>query len=663
MSARRTLLWGLALGSALGAAGSTAEAVASPALSVTRGPYLQMATPTSVVVRWRTDPPSDSCVRYGPDVSNSNSLACDPVPTAEHVVTVSGLSPNSRYFYSVGTAAGPLTGGDASYFFDTSPSPGAALPTRVWVLGDSGTADTNAFAVRDAYAAFGAGTRTNLMLMLGDNAYSTGTDAEYQAAVFDTYPAFLRNTVVWPTLGNHDGASADSASQSGPYYDIFTLPRNGEAGGLASGTEAYYSFDHGNIHFICLDSFETSRAPGGAMLTWLQQDALATSQQWIVAFRHHPPYTKGSHDSDTENELIDMRQNALPLLEQAGVDLVLTGHSHSYERSFLIDGHYGPSTTFNSSMKKDGGDGRVGGTGAYKKLPVGPTAHGGEVHVVAGSSGQISGGALNHPAMFLSLNQLGSLVLDINGRRLDATFVLSSGSVGDTFTLFKGPPPIANFSASATYGHAPLTVDFTDLSTGDPSSWAWDVDGQPGVDGTQRNDSHVYTEAGAYTVSLTASNLAGADTQTKQHFVCVAAADDLADADGDGIVDTCDPDDDNDGVADALDCAPLDATHSAPPGEVGTTMILGPSREAITWAAVPQATSYNVYRGEVAALGLTYNHTCLGASVGAPAALDTETPASGSWFYYLASAANSCGESSLGFDSAGLPRPNTAPCP
>ena len=128
-----------------------------------------------------------------------------------------------------------------------------------------------------------------------------------------------------PRSGNHDGYTADSASQTGPYYDIFSLPRPGEAGGLASGTEAYYSFDYANIHFICLESFETNRSTSGPMLTWLRNDLASTTQPWIVAFFHHPPYSKGSHDSDTEIELKEMRQNALPILENAGVDLVLSG--------------------------------------------------------------------------------------------------------------------------------------------------------------------------------------------------------------------------------------------------------------------------------------------------------------------------------------------------
>ena len=654
--------------------------------AVIRGPYLQLGTPRSMVVRWRTDAPSDSCVRYGTQAGAPSEMACDSALVTEHVVTVSGLNSDTRYFYSVGTSAAAVAGGDSSYFFDTSPSAGVAIPTRLWVLGDSGTANVNAANVRNAYASFTAGTRTNLILMLGDNAYPNGTDSEYQAAVFNMYPAFLRNTVLWPTLGNHDGATADSDSQSGPYYDIFTLPRAGEAGGLASGTEAYYSFDYGNIHFICLESFETDRAPTSAMMTWLQQDALATSRQWVIAFWHHPPYTKGSHDSDFEPELIEMRENALPILESAGVDLVLTGHSHSYERSYLIDGHYGLSATFNASMKVDGGDGGIAGTGAYKKATQGPAPHEGAVYIVAGSSGQTSGGTLNHPAMFRSLNQLGSLVVDVSGRRLDARFLNGSGQVGDSFTLFKGPPPSAAFLASLTAGPAPLAVAFTDISEDEPTSWGWDFDGDAVLDSTLQNPTHLYTAAGIYTVALTVANLAGPDTEVKPALVCVTSDDGSGDADGDGVSDAaddcpcvanplqqdgdadslgdaCDADDDNDGIPDASDCAPLDGTHSAPPDEVGMSVALGPAAEQISWSAVPQATSYSVYRGSITEEeAFAYVHACHEPASPDATSQDGETPPPGGLFYYLVSAGNSCGQGPLGFDSNGSPRPNPTPC-
>ncbi|MDH3786748.1 MAG: thrombospondin type 3 repeat-containing protein, partial [Acidobacteriota bacterium] len=328
-------------------------------------------------------------------------------------------------------------GGDDRHLFVTAPMPGTPSPTRVWVLGDSGTANQNARDVRDAYYLFAASQHTDLWLMLGDNAYPVGSDSDYQSALFDIYPDMLRKSVLWPTLGNHDGASSDSQTQTGPYYDMFTLPTAAEAGGLSSGTEAYYAFDYGNIHFVVLESFETDRSPGGAMLTWLTNDLAANTRDWTVAYWHHPPYSAGSHNSDTEAPLIDMRQNALPILEAHGVDLVLSGHSHSYERSFLIDGHYGDSSTFIPSMQIDAGDGDPAGDGAYAKPGPGPIGHQGAIYAVAGSSGQATGGALNHPAMFVGLNMLGSLVLDFDNERLDASFLDSSGATLDTFTIIK----------------------------------------------------------------------------------------------------------------------------------------------------------------------------------------------------------------------------------
>ena len=135
--------------------------------------------------------------------------------------------------------------------------------------------------------------------------------------------------------------------------------------------------------------------------------------------------------------MIQMRENLLPILEAGGVDLVLTGHSHCYERSYLLDGHYGLSGTLTAAMKKNAGDGRPAGNGAYLKPLTGPRDHFGAVYAVTGSAGQATGGSLNHPAHFISLNNLGSLVLDVNGTRLDATFLRENSSTPDTFTIIK----------------------------------------------------------------------------------------------------------------------------------------------------------------------------------------------------------------------------------
>ena len=404
---------------------------------VTRGPYLQVGTPSQLVVRWRTNLAANSRVQYGTDPSHLSLVVDNPAVTTEHEVKLSSLTPSMRYYYSVGTTAGSLASG-SDYFFVTAPPSGSIKKTRIWVLGDAGTANVNQDAVREAYYNFTGSNHTDLWMMLGDNAYDDGTDNEYQAAVFDMYPTMLRKSALWPAFGNHDGGSASSPTQTGVFYDIFTLPAQGEAGGVASGTEAYYSFDFANVHFICLNSHDMPRTPTGAMLTWLRQDLAANNKTWTMAFWHHPPYSKGSHNSDTENQLVEMRQNALPLLENGGADLVLTGHSHSYERTFLLDGHYGTSGTLTSNMILNNGSGRADGDGGYTKPTLGPASHQGAVYVVAGSSGQISGGPLNHPAMYLSLNVLGSVVLDVDNNRVDATFLDQLGNRRDYFTIIKG---------------------------------------------------------------------------------------------------------------------------------------------------------------------------------------------------------------------------------
>ncbi|MFN7965046.1 MAG: metallophosphoesterase [Acidobacteriota bacterium] len=571
---------------------------------VSRGPYLQRGSSTGVTVRWRTNVASDSEVRYGTSPTLLTSVAGSSTPSTEHVVSLTGLAPDTRYYYSVGTTAGPLVGGDADHSVLTSPTAGTSKPLRIWVLGDSGFANADARAVRDAYTAFTATRHTDLWMMLGDNAYPNGTDTEYQAAVFDTYPQMLAKSVLWPTYGNHDGYSADASTQSGPYYDIFTLPAGAEAGGIASGTEAYYSFDYADIHFVCLDSYQSARTAGSPMLSWLQDDLAATSQRWIVAFFHHPPYTKGSHDSDVDTESLEMRGFVLPILEDFGVDLVLCGHSHSYERSYLLDGHYGPSSTFNASHQVDSGSGRPGETGAYTKPLSSASPHDGAVYAVAGSSAQASGGNLNHPAMFVSMNRLGSMVLDFSGNRLDAKFLDSVGSVADSFSLIKDPArlPVVEFGSAPLSGTVPLSVTFTDRTVNGPLAWAWDFDNDGTTDDLAQNAAHIYTQPGIYTVRLAATNVAGTAATSKSKLICVTGS-------------------------------------SAPNAVQG--LQLASDESTLTWQRHQEGATYDVVRGDTAVLLAAGGdfaaalQACVENDSNDEQAWDAAVPATGSSFFYL----------------------------
>jgi predicted MPP superfamily phosphohydrolase len=421
---------------------------------VERGPYLQSGTPTSVVVKWRTNVATESVVRYGTALNSLSKKVSNTALTTEHEVTISRLRPNTKYYFNIGNRKEVLsesTSGDM--YVITAPAPGTQQFVRAWILGDAGTANNNQRNVRDAYydyvdAAPQNKGKTDMMLFLGDNAYGSGTDEEYQNALFDIYDDMLKKSVAWSCLGNHDGKSADSAKQSGPYYDIFTFPTAAQAGGIASGTEAYYSFDYANIHFIILDSHHTGREVGGAMYNWTLTDIQNTKQDWIVTLFHHPVYTKGSHDSDTEDRLIEMRENFMPMMEANGVDLILNGHSHSYERSFFLNGHYGFSNTFDpDEISKGGhtvgsngyGDGKADSNGAYQKTSA---AAEGAVYITTGSAGQISGGDLNHKAMSVSLNQLGSCVMEVEddgrgGQNLTVKFIRDTDGIDDYFTINK----------------------------------------------------------------------------------------------------------------------------------------------------------------------------------------------------------------------------------
>ena len=416
-----------------------------------RGPYLQMGTPTNLVVRWRTDLAGIGRARYGIDPENLTSLADETSVTTNHAVVLTNLLPHTVYFYSIGLSNLTLAGG-TNHFFRTAPLVNSREPMRLWVLGDFGYTNRSAAAVRDGYCSFNTNRYTDLWLMLGDNAYHNGGDEVWQVAVFDTYAGLLRQTPVWSTIGNQETGNTPTLSPARPYLEAFSFPTNGEAGGAASGTEKYYSFDYGNVHFICLDSMSSSRASGSPMLMWLEADLQQTTSDWVIAFWHHPPYSKGSNDSDVRQEQIEMRENAVPLLEAYGVDLVLCGHSHSYERSYLLDGHYGLSATFNTNFVKNSGSGRIDETGAYEKQTLGPAPHDGAVYAVTGSGASLGGGLLNHPAMYYSTNALGSMVLDIHANRLEARFIRENGVVDDYFTMINGAIPFRVISTAMTNG-------------------------------------------------------------------------------------------------------------------------------------------------------------------------------------------------------------------
>ncbi|WP_396602751.1 MopE-related protein [Algibacter sp. R77976] len=436
----------------LGSSLSLLVSFTSLSQAIIRGPYLQKGTPTSVIVKWRTDTNTQSIIEYSTNTSYSSTYS-ESASKTDHELEITGLSPGTKYFYRIGTG-GSLLNGSTDLYFKTHPAIGTSDPYRFWLLGctyNGGINNLNAVNVRDQYYSYSESAETDGILFLGDNAGSKGLDSDYQLKVFDMYDSRLKNSIAWSCVGNHDAYSSFADSQTGPYYDIFEFPTAGESGGIPSGTESYYSFDYGNIHFIVLNSSDENRAIGGNMYNWALSDIQNTTQKWIVAFWHHPPHSAGWHPSegyDPEGEPIEsteMRENYLPMLEGNGVDLVVTCHSLSYERTYFINGHYGLSNTFDPSIHIVGANGDGSGqtigenaTGAYCKPITGPNAGKGTVYVVNSNASIYLGGLpLDHNAMYYSVSQLGSCVLEVDGNNLTYKFLRDNGNIDDFFTITK----------------------------------------------------------------------------------------------------------------------------------------------------------------------------------------------------------------------------------
>lgn len=498
------------------ALGLTADLMAQ---SLLRGPYLQFPTSNSIIVRWRTDAAATGVVKYGAHPDSLNTTLTETAATTEHQVEITGLQPFTTYYYSVGDGSTVLAGGDDHHHFKTSPVIGTEQPIRIWAIGDFGKANTEQIAVRESYVTYSQGRHTDVWLWLGDNAYDDGTDAEYQAKVFDPtygYDSLFRYLPFMPCPGNHDYntisppfAATDPYTHTGPYYDIVNVPTQGEIGGVASGHELYYSYDYGNVHFISLNSElgsptsssndwigvnPLSNFTTSPMLEWLRDDLETNTQPWVIAYFHQPPYSKGSHDSDDFYEIYmkALRENYIPVLEEYGVDLIVNGHSHVYERSYLIKGHYGNSSSW------DGGQHLVNGRCGYDqigepyvKYRFGADANKGTIYVVAGCAASKENGAdLDHPAMCYSAGgdtTIGSFIIDVNGNRLDAHFLRADGAILDSFTVLK--------------------VDTTTNLSPDPYSAVRDVNAYPNPFSGKTSISYYLSKSS--TVSLELFDMAG----------------------------------------------------------------------------------------------------------------------------------------------------------
>lgn len=178
---------------------------------------------------------------------------------------------------------------------------------RFAIIGDTGTGTSKQQELADVMVRYQAAFPYEVVLLLGDNLYGSETPADYKKKFSDVYQKLLDNKVkFYATLGNHDEPNER-------FYENFNM----------NGKE-YYRFTRGNVAFYSLNSNYMDKK----QLEWLESELAKDSSEWKIAFCHHPPYSSGGkHGSDKS-----LREVIEPLFVKYGVNAVLAGHDHFYER-------------------------------------------------------------------------------------------------------------------------------------------------------------------------------------------------------------------------------------------------------------------------------------------------------------------------------------------
>ena len=193
-----------------------------------------------------------------------------------------------------------------------------APQVRFAAVGDTGRDTPTARSVAERIAAVHRETPLDTLLLLGDLDQDDGNGDDYEANFATPYrPVLDAEIPLAAALGNHDVHTREGADM----MQLFEMPGR------------YYDFRIGPVAFFALDT--TAEDDGtrldNTQLSWLRSKLEATSAPWRVLFMHHPSYSTTDHSSQPE-----VRRALEPIVNEYGVQLVLSGHDHQYERSKQI---------------------------------------------------------------------------------------------------------------------------------------------------------------------------------------------------------------------------------------------------------------------------------------------------------------------------------------
>lgn len=286
---------------------------------------------TTQAVTWRTDPTIAHAVAevavakdHGPELkgerrdARTEPLTTDLGPAHYHSVEFTGLTPDTLYAYRVGD------GVNWSEWFHFRTASREARPFSFVYFGDAQN-DLKAHWSRVFREAFREAPRAAFTLHAGDLVNNAHRDAQW--GEWHGAPAWVNATIpTVPVPGNHEYARHDPKDEKAPrllsmqWRPQFTLPENGPAG-LA---ETCYWFDYQGVRIVALNSNEKLED----QVAWLRAVLQDNPQRWTILTFHHPVFSLARNRDNAR-----LRELWKPLLDEFRVDLVLTGHDHTYARS------------------------------------------------------------------------------------------------------------------------------------------------------------------------------------------------------------------------------------------------------------------------------------------------------------------------------------------
>ena len=356
------------------------------AVVLMRSPYIQSLTSTSVIIAWRTNIKTDSLVRYDftpwADRAQYRFAVSDNTPTTKHELTMTGLFPDTTYYYCVEVGGAALASGESFHTARTTSNPKV-------VFGIS--SDYNRAEFAEIIGEAGA----DLYLNAGDISFQHGGPGRMDG-FFDAFEGLLKSVPAFPSPGNHDWHEGSAEW----YQEDFYLPHNNP-----EGSELYYSFDYANAHFIALCVVfleDLDWKEGSAQYNWLVNDLENTKQFWKFVYFHFPPYSS-SEKYFNYDVYLDARKTLCPLFEKYGVDIVLTGNNDLYERTKPMRDFYPDSK--------------------------------GVTYIICGAGGSLHESGRQSWTAVAVPEHFAATIVEIDGARLNVKTVSTDGSLIDTMSI------------------------------------------------------------------------------------------------------------------------------------------------------------------------------------------------------------------------------------